>query len=51
MSGIVSKLIYYTDTHAFYDKHYEEIEEQGADYESSIAESLQIINNLKNFLA
>ena len=27
VSGMVGKLIYYTDTHAFYDKYYDDIEE------------------------
>ena len=32
ISGMVGKLIYYTDTHAFYDKHYDKIEELRYDY-------------------
>ncbi len=51
ISGMVGKLIYYKDTHAFYDKHYAEIEELRADYEESTGEPLKIPNNLKNFLA
>ena len=51
ISGMVTSLIYYTDTHAFYNKHYEEIEELRTEYESSIGEPLQINNDLKNFLA
>ncbi len=51
VSGMVGKLIYYTDTHAFYDKHYEEIEELRAEYEESTGEPLQINSDLKNFLA
>lgn len=51
ISGMVSQLIYYTDTHAFYDKHYEEIEELRAEYEESTGEPLQISNDLKNYLA
>ena len=51
ISGMVSSLIYYTDTHAFYDKHYAEIEELRTEYEESTGEPLQINNDLKNFLA
>ena len=51
ISGVVGKLIYYTDTHAFYDKHYEEIEELRTEYETSTGESLQLNSDLKNFLA
>ena len=51
ISGIVSSLIYYTDTHAFYDKHYAEIEELRAEYEEQIGEPLKIDNDLKNYLA
>ncbi len=51
ISGMVTKLIYYKDTHAFYDKHYAEIEELREEYETSIGEPLQIKNDLKNFLA
>ena len=51
ISGMVSSLIYYTDTHAFYDKHYAEIEELRAEYEDSTGEPLKINNDLKNYLA
>jgi len=51
ISGMVGKLIYYSDTHAFYDKHYEEIEELRAEYEESTGEPLQIKDDLNNFLA
>ena len=51
ISGMVSSLIYYKDTHAFYDKHYSEIEELRTEYEESTGEPLQINNDLKNFLA
>ena len=51
ISGMVSNLFYYTDTHAFYDKHYAEIEELRSEYEESIGEPLKINNDLKNFLA
>jgi len=50
-SGMISSLIRYSDTHAFYDKYYSEIEELRAEYEDSIGEPLKINNDLKNFLA
>ncbi len=51
ISGMVGKLIYYKDTHAFYDNHYAEIEELREEYEESTGEPLKTPNNLKNFLA
>jgi len=51
VSGMVNSLIYYSDTHAFYDKHYSEIEELRTDYEESTGEPLQIKGDLKNYLA
>lgn len=35
-SGMIGFLIYYTQTHAFYDKHYDEIEDLRLDYEESV---------------
>ena len=53
VSGMVGALIYYSDTHAFFDKFYEEIEdlrteylEQGFDILANIGDS-----DLKNQLA
>lgn len=51
VSGMVSSLIYYIDTHAFYDKHYEEIEELRTEYKELTGESIQIGSDLKNYLA
>ena len=51
INGMVGKLIYYKDTHAFYDKHYAEIEVLREEYEESIGEPLKIPSDLKNFLA
>jgi len=51
ISGMVGKLIYYKDTHTFYDKHYAEIEELREEYEESTGEPLKIPSDLKNFLA
>lgn len=53
MSGMVSSLIYYDDTHKFFDDYYNEIEdlriemlEQGIDFLEYIGE-----NDLKNHMA
>ena len=51
VSGWVSSLVWYTDTHAFYDRFYDEIEELREDYEASIGEPLRINGDLKNWLA
>ena len=50
-SGMVSSLIYYADTHAFYERHYDEIEELREEIEESIGEPLKIKYDLKNFFA
>ena len=50
-TGMVCGLIYYADTHKFFDTHYKEIEELREEYEFNIGEPLQIKNDLKNFLA
>ena len=51
ISGMVGGLIYYTDTQAFYDEHYAEIEELREDWEENTGEPLKIKGDLKNFLA
>lgn len=50
-SGMVSKLIYYNDTHAFYDTHYDEIEQLREEFEESFGEPLQVKGDLKNWYA
>jgi len=50
-SGIVSSLIYYVDTHRFFDNFYGEIEALRKEYEDSTGEPLQIKGDLKNWLA
>ena len=50
-SGAVSSLIYYTDTHAFFDKYYDAIEQIRDDVESNLGEPLQVSGDLKNHLA
>ncbi|SFD42096.1 hypothetical protein SAMN05216238_101262 [Lentibacillus persicus] len=52
VSGIVPELVYYEDTHEWFDKYYEDIEDLRIEVESSIGEPLKIGNNdLKNWLA
>ena len=51
VSGMISSLCWYSDTHAFFDAHYEEIEELRVDFEESIGEPLKIKYDLKNFFA
>ena len=50
-SGIVSGLIYYVDTHSFYDRHYDEIEELRHDLEDELGQPLQPNGDLKNWFA
>lgn len=50
-SGLVSHLIYIWDTHAFFDRHYDEIEELREDWEENVGEPIRIKYDLKNFLA
>lgn len=51
LSGMVSNLVYYIDTHAFFDTHYVEIEDLRNEVEDNLGEPLQIKGDLKNFMA
>ena len=51
VSGMVGSLVYYYDTHAFFDEHYAEIEDLRNEWEESVGEPLKIENDLKNTLA
>jgi len=51
VSWMINGLIYYNDTHDFYDKYYYEIEELREDTEFNIGEPIKINGDLKNFLA
>jgi len=51
ISGMVGSLIYYTDTHAYFDKHYEAIERVRDEVEENLGEALNISGDLKNCLA
>lgn len=48
---MVSCLVYYADTHAFFDRHYPEVEELRLETEESLGEPLRIKYDLKNSLA
>lgn len=50
-SGMVTGLIYYCDTHTFFDSHYDEIEELRDAYEDETGSPILIKGDLKNFLA
>ena len=50
-SGMIGELIYYADTHAFYDRFYAEIEELRQEWEDSTGEPIKIKGDLKNDLA
>ena len=50
-SGIVSSLIYYSDTHEFFDNHYDEIEAIREEIEFELGEPLSLDGDLKNELA
>lgn len=43
VSGMVGSLIYYHDTHAFFDKHYDEIEDLRQEFEDSTGHELTIV--------
>jgi len=51
ISGMVGSLIYYADTHKFFDTHYDAIETLRDDVETNLGEPLIIKGDLKNFLA
>ena len=51
ISGMVGSLIYYTDTHAFFDRHYDQIEALREQYEDDTGAALLIRGDLKNRLA
>lgn len=51
VSGMVNSLIWYTDTHAFFDTHYDQIEELRSYFEDEMGGRIKIIGDLKNTLA
>ncbi len=51
-TGVVGSMIYYADTHTFFDTYYEEIEELRIEYENSTGIPVNIQDSdLKNTLA
>lgn len=50
-SGMIGSLIYYTDTHKFYDRHYYEIENLREELEEEFGEPLRPKGDLKNWYA
>ena len=51
ISGMVCSLVYYYDTHVFFNTHYREIEELRDEYEESTGEALNVQGDLMNFYA
>lgn len=50
-SGMVSNMVYYSDTHAFFDRHYCEIEDLRYENLENYGEPMLIRLDLKNHLA
>ncbi|KAB8154248.1 hypothetical protein EZY14_007370 [Kordia sp. TARA_039_SRF] len=50
VSGWISSLCFYSQTHRFYDQYYDYIENLRYDYEDSIGQPLAIRGDLKNFM-
>ena len=48
-SGLVGQLIYYSDTHKFFDKYYNEIEDLRLEFEDEMGAPLQPKGDLKNW--
>jgi helix-turn-helix protein len=51
VSGIVTELIYYSDTHKWFDTHYSDIMELVEEYEEMLGEKLQWQGDMKNWFA
>ncbi len=51
VSGMISSLIYYVDTHKFFDDHYDEIEELRYEFEDMLGEPVKPNGDLKNWFA
>jgi hypothetical protein len=50
-SGFISSLIYYSDTHAFYNKYADDIDDILADYEDMTGEAIKVKGDRRNFYA
>ncbi|MBO6522558.1 MAG: hypothetical protein JJ971_01920 [Balneolaceae bacterium] len=51
ISGMVGSLIYYHQTHQFFDCHYEDINDLRLEYEENTGLQIQLGSDLKNTLA
>jgi len=51
VSGMIGSLIYYVDTHKFFDTYYDEIEELRLEWEDSIGIALGTSGDWKNYMA
>ena len=51
VSGMVSSLIYYHQTHQFFETYYDQIEELRMEFEEATGTKLDLGNDLKNTLA
>ena len=51
ISGMIPELVYYNDTHRFYDYYYHEIEEIRERHEKEMDHPIVIQGDLKNFFA
>lgn len=51
ISGMIGSLIYYTDTHQFFDDFYYDIEQLREETEENLGEPIHIKGDLKNTLA
>jgi hypothetical protein len=51
VSGVVSRLIYYSDTHNFFDTYYDEIMQTIEEYETETGEKPQYDGDMKNWYA
>jgi len=51
VSGMISNLIYYTDSHEFFDTHYDQIEELRREFEDNTGIQINIKGDLKNDFA
>lgn len=50
ISGVVTELIYYADTQAFYDNHCDEIEALRHEYETETGTTMQTDGDYKNYM-
>lgn len=50
-SGMIGGLIYYTDTHDFFDEHYREIEQLREEWTEMVGEPFIIKGDMKNYFA